>query len=98
MIKSKLYNLIQGAVLSEKSSNMANESNKYTFTVSPLGTKRSVAKALEVIFDVKVARVNIINMKSQRCYHKGKKGKTSSYKKAIATLVDGHKIGLFGSA
>jgi len=93
-----IYDLIKKAVLSEKSSNMAEAANKYTFKVAKESTKSQVAKSVEQLFDVKVSKVNIVNMKPQNVFFRGRKGKTASYKKAIVTLKNGYKIDLFGAA
>lgn len=93
-----IYDLIKKAVLSEKSSNMAESSNKYTFKVAKESTKAQVAKSVEQLFEVKVSKVNIVNMKPQKVFVRGRKGKTASCKKAIVTLESGYKIGLFGAA
>jgi len=93
-----IYDLIKKAVLSEKSSSMAEAANKYTFKVAKESTKPQVAKSVEQLFDVKVSKVNIVNMKPQKVFFRGRKGKTTSYKKAIVTLENGYKIDLFGAA
>ena len=47
---------------------------------------------VEAIFDVKVTRVNIINMPTKLRRFLGRPGRTSPWKKAIVTLSDGHAI------
>ena len=61
-------------------------SKRYTFKVAVDATKPEIAKAVEELFDVKVAKVNTINMnkKPKRMgYHFGY---TAEWKKAIVTL------------
>ena len=64
---------------------------KYTFKVASDATKPEIAKAVEELFGVKVAKVNTINMKKKPKrlgYHFGF---TSEWKKAIVTLTASSK-------
>ena len=59
---------------------------KYTFKVASDANKIEIAKAVEELFGVKVAKVNTINMKKKpkrMGYHFGH---TAEWKKAIVTL------------
>jgi len=73
----------------------AQELGKYTFQVRKSATKNEIALAIEVLYKVSVKKVNVMNYKSEAKFFRGKKGRTSSYKKAIITLVEGDKIKLF---
>ena len=78
-------NIIIAPVVTEKSNDELQE-GKYTFKVNKKATKVEIAKAVEKLFDVKVLRVNTINVngKNKRVgYHVGK---TSDWKKAIVTI------------
>ena len=59
----------------------------YTFEVSKKATKPEIAKAVEAMFGVKVARVNTINMKKKPKRLGVHFGYTSEWKKAIVTLT-----------
>ena len=64
---------------------------RYTFKVATDATKPEIAKAVEELFGVKVAKVNVINMKKKpkrMGYHYGY---TSEWKKAIVTLTESSK-------
>ncbi len=86
------YDIIQKPLLTEKSSNLQETRNQYSFRVHLKANKSEVRKAVEVIFDVKVTRVNIINMPSKLRRFLGRPGRTSPWKKAVVTLQDGHAI------
>ena len=77
--------IILKPIITEKSMDgIANK--RYTFKVAVDATKPEIAKAVEELFDVKVAKVNTINMnkKPKRMgYHFGY---TADWKKAIVTL------------
>ena len=86
------YEIIQKPLLTEKSSNQQETRNQYSFRVHSKANKREVRKAIEAIFDVKVTRVNIINMPTKLRRFLGRPGRTSPWKKAVVTLSDGHAI------
>ena len=58
----------------------------YTFKVRSDATKPEIAKAVEAMFGVKVARVNTISMKKKPKRLGVHFGYTSEWKKAIVTL------------
>ncbi|GAB4186000.1 MAG: 50S ribosomal protein L23 [Simkaniaceae bacterium] len=68
---------------------------KYIFLVKQSANKTEIAKAVEEIYaerKIKVAQVNIINIKPKRKRVRGKMGKTVARKKAIVTLEPGDAI------
>ena len=83
-------------IISEHSYDLL-EDNKYTFEVHKDANKIEVAKAIEAIFDVKVTKVNTLNVKPKPKRMRYQEGKTRSWKKAIVTLKEGDTIELFGS-
>lgn len=66
------------------------ESGKYTFKVAKDATKVEIAKAVEALFDVKVAKVNTISVKGKEKRMGRYSGYRSDWKKAIVT-VEGDK-------
>ena len=60
---------------------------KYTFKVQSDATKPEIAKAVEVMFGVKVADVNTISMKKKPKRLGVHFGYTSEWKKAVVTLT-----------
>ena len=77
------YEIIQKPLLTEKSSNLQESRNQYSFRVHSKANKSEVRKAVEVIFDVKVKRVNVINMPSKLRRFLGRPGRSSPWKKAL---------------
>lgn len=59
---------------------------KYTFKVDPDATKPEIAKAVEELFGVKVAKVNTISMKRKPKRLRFAEGYTAAWTKAIVTL------------
>ena len=60
---------------------------RYTFEVRSDATKPEIAKAVEAMFGVKVAKVNTINMKKKPKRLGVHFGYTSEWKKAVVTLT-----------
>ena len=85
------YDIIKRPIITEQS--MAEtEGKKYTFEVAKDANKIQIAKAVEEIFDVKVAKVNTINMQGkQKRTGRFPAGRRPSYKKAIVTLTEDSK-------
>ena len=81
-------------VVTEKSMDLLAD-NKYTFIVDKKANKTEIKNAIEHIFEVKVDRVNTLNLKSKPKRLGRFEGRTRSRKKAIITLKPGHKIRLF---
>ena len=71
---------------------------KYTFRVMKNVNKQEIAKAVEELFGVKVAKVNTINMRGHNKRVGLHFGKTADWKKAIVTLkADSKGIEFFES-
>lgn len=83
-------------VITERSFDMQ-EYNRFTFEVAKTASKIEIAKAVEEIFDVKVLKVNTVNVKSKKKRMRNIEGKTRTWKKAIVTLADGDTIELFAN-
>jgi large subunit ribosomal protein L23 len=91
----KLYDIINEPIITEKSMELKEKFNKYTFSVNPKANKIEIKNAVEKLFNVKVLDVATLNVKP-RTKRVGKyEGKTSAYKKAICTLAEGNKISAF---
>ncbi len=59
---------------------------KYSFEVLPEATKPEIAAAVESVFGVKVAKVNVINVKKKPKRLGVHSGYTKAWKKAVVTL------------
>lgn len=71
---------------------------KYTFKVATDATKVEIAKAVEELFDVKVAKVNTITVRGRFRRQGMHGGYTAASKKAIVTLKpDSKEIEFFNS-
>lgn len=81
------HDIILRPVITEKSTNLMDD-KKYTFNVLLTATKTQVRNAVEEIFDVKVKKVNIMNVRGKDKRVGRYTGKTARSRKAIVTLTD----------
>jgi len=88
--------VILAPVVSEKSYDLIERNNTYTFVVDPRATKPQIRDAVERVFDVKVLRVNTMNRKGKVKRTGWKLGKRKDIKRAVVTLAEGDSIDLFG--
>ena len=82
--------IILAPVITEKSVAGLSE-KKYTFRVADGANKIEIAKAVEEIFGVKVAKVNTISTKGRKRRMGRFEGYTSDWKKAVVTLTEDSK-------
>ncbi len=83
-------------VVSEKTYDLIERTNTYTFLVDRRSNKEEIRDAISSIFEVDVLRVNTINRKGKRKRTGYVMGKRSDTKRALVTLVDGDSIDIFG--
>jgi large subunit ribosomal protein L23 len=77
---------------SEKSLILAEKLKQYAFRVSTDANKIEIKKAVEAIFNVKVDKVTIVNVKGKSKRFRGRSGKRSDWKKAYVALQDGFDL------
>lgn len=88
---TKSYQVLIKPIITEKSYSLF-QNRKYSFQVNQDSSKQEIAKAIELLYNVKVLQVRVINVKPKNIFVRGKKGKTTSYKKAIVSLQEGYSI------
>ena len=89
------YDVIIRPIITENSMDMAAD-KKYAFKVAKEANKTEVRKAIEEIFGVDVAKVNVVNVNGKKKRMGRTMGTTSSYKKAVVTLTpDSKEIEIF---
>ncbi len=82
--------IILKPVITEKSMDEL-QNGKYTFKVATDANKSEIKKAVEALFDVKVAKVNTLNCNGREKRVGRYVGKTADWKKAIVTLTEDSK-------
>ncbi len=82
-------------IVSEKSYDLIDSTNTYTFVVDRRANKTEIKQAVASIFDVKVVSVNTINRKGKLKRTGYVLGKRKDTKRALVQLADGDKIDIF---
>jgi len=90
------FNVIKRVVISEKSGKLYKKEGKITFEVASNVNKLEIRKAIEKIWDVKVATVNVITVPGKTKKFSRRPFRTSAKKKAIVALKQGYSINLPG--
>ena len=92
MSEERLMKLLLSPHVSEKSTRIADKNRQFVFKVVPDATKPEIKQAVEGLFKVKVKAVNTVTVKGKTKVFRGRPGVRSDWKKAIVSLVEGHKI------
>ena len=87
----KAYEVIKKPITTEKSTNLQ-QFNQYSFEVSKNSSSYEIKNAIEMIFKVKVNKVNTIILRGKGKTFKGQYGFRKDVKKAIVTLDEGNTI------
>lgn len=89
----RIYSVILGPHVSEKTTIMGERNNQYAFKVSTDATKSEIKTAVETIFNVVVADLQVLVVKGKtKRTPKGKIRRRSDWKKAYVRLEAGHEI------
>jgi len=91
--KFAYQNLVR-PIMTEKVSGLGTQ-NQYVFEVESRTNKVEIKKAIQNIYNVKVQKVNIINICGRTVRYGRNYGRTKNWKKAIVILEAGEKIGIY---
>lgn len=94
-MKKNPRDIILEPVVSEKSYDLIQDFNTYTFLVDKRANKTEIKQAIAEIFDVRVTRVNTINRRGKVKRTGWKMGKRPDTKRALITLAVGSSIDIF---
>jgi large subunit ribosomal protein L23 len=98
MNSERLMRVLLSPVISEKATIATEIGSQYAFRVAPDATKREVGRAVELMFDVKVDRVQVLNVKGKSKRFGRRLGKRPGWRKAYVRLQPGHDIDFGGGA
>lgn len=84
-------NVLRKPLVSEKAMRLKSQ-NQFAFLVNLSANKKLVKDEVERRYGVKVENVNIIRKKGKAKQWRASRGHQSNLKKAIVTLIEGHKI------
>ncbi len=97
MNNERLMKVLLSPIISEKSTRMAESSGHIAFRVLRDASKQEVARAVELMFEVKVNEVQILNVKGKEKRFGQRLGKRQDWRKAYVRLKPGDDID-FGGA
>jgi large subunit ribosomal protein L23 len=93
-----IYDVLRRPLVTEKSNFMVTKLHQYVFLVANNATKTMVKDAVEILFEVKVLRVNVINApakRTRRARSRRLQVRDAGFKKAIVTLAPNDRIPIF---
>ena len=88
----RLTTILVAPHVTEKTSLMMANANQYAFRVRRDADKTEVKQAVELMFDVKVAGVQVVNEPGKTRRFGKSMGRTQDWKKAYVRLADGQAI------
>jgi large subunit ribosomal protein L23 len=89
----KAFDVIKTVRLTEKGTAQGEKFNQYTVVADRRANKVQIRQAVQELFQVKVLRVNTLNVRGKdRRQRTAQAGKDPNWKKAVVTLKQGDKI------
>ena len=98
MNQERVFKVLLGPHVSEKATMLADGKSQFVFKVAIDATKLEVKKAVESLFDVKVANVNTLKAKGKTKRTARGLGRRYDWKKAYIALQPGQDIDFTSSA
>ncbi|MCA1799381.1 MAG: 50S ribosomal protein L23 [Xanthomonadaceae bacterium] len=95
--QERLMNVLLSPHVSEKGARLQEQSNQVVFRVRPDADKDEIRRAVELMFEVKVAEVRVMNVKGKSKRFGQTTGRRSDWKKAYVKLAEGQSIDMIGS-
>ena len=92
MNREQLMSVLIAPHVTEKTSLAMQNHNQYTFRVRRDATKPDIKKAVELMFEVKVAGVRVVNEPGKTRRFGNRAGRTQDWKKAYVSLAQGQAI------
>jgi len=90
--EERLLSILLAPQVSEKATYVADKNEQVIFHVTPDATKPEVKAAVEMLFKVKVADVQISNVKGKKKRFGRYMGRRKDWKKAFVCLAPGQEI------
>jgi large subunit ribosomal protein L23 len=97
-LRDDIRRIIVRPVISEKSFQLVQAHNQYTFRVLDSAHKTAIRQAVEELFDVTVTDVRTVSVRSKPKRRGVSRGRRPGWKKAVVELKPGDKIELFEGA
>ena len=97
MNQERMYQVLLSPHVSEKSTTVSDKHNQIVFKVRRDSTKKEISQAVEMMFEVKVDKVQVTNVRGKSKRFGQTMGKRADWKKAYVTLAEGHDIDFLGT-
>jgi large subunit ribosomal protein L23 len=97
MNQERVFKVLLGPHVSEKSTIIGELANQIVFKVSRDATKDEIKRAVETLFEVKVEGVQVATVKGKVKGVGRIRGRRSDWKKAYVSLAAGQEIDLVGA-
>lgn len=97
-IVDSYFDVIKRPIVTEKTMKLTQDENKITVAVKDDASKETIKDAFEAIFGVKVAKVNVVNVRPRAKRMGRYEGHVPGYKKAIVKLAEGQSLDLYKEA
>lgn len=98
MNPERVYQILLGPHVSEKSTTLGESAGQIVFKVARDACKPEIKKAVEQLFEVEVKRIRVVRLKGKRKGFGRLRGRRSDWKKAYVALAEGQDIDVFGGA
>ena len=98
MNQERVFKVLVGPHISEKATVLADKQGQFVFKVATDATKLEIKKAVESLFNVKVATVNTLNVQGKTKRTARGLGKRNDWKKAYIALQPGQDLDFSSSA
>ncbi|GAB4359970.1 MAG: 50S ribosomal protein L23 [Gammaproteobacteria bacterium] len=96
MNNERIMKVLLSPIITEKSAGLADAHRQFVFRVTTDATKPEIKAAVEKLFEVEVAKVQVANMKGKKKRFGAIHGRRVDWKKAYVTLKPGHDIDFMG--
>ena len=96
--QERLYQVILAPIVSEKGTFVADKFEQVAFRVASTATKPEIKAAVELMFKVEVAAVQVVNTKGKTKRFGKSTGRRDNVRKAYVMLKPGQELNLAGEA
>ena len=94
--EGRLAQVLVAPIISEKATSVAEKHNQVMFKVLQDATKPEIKAAVEQMFGVQVASVQVLNQKGKTKRFGGRPGRRNNVRKAYVSLKEGQELNFSG--
>ena len=92
------HDIIRRPLITEKTTIQKDEANQFSFEVAPKANRIEIKRAVEEVFNVRVATVKTMQVTGKKKRRGRIVGRRRNWKKAIVKLMPGERIEFFEGA